>query len=120
MLPENFRGSVPTLITPFMPDGGVDWPALDLLIDFHIACGCAGLFSPCLSSEMFEMSMIERLAIATRVSQRVAGRCAVLSTGTYGGTIEKMAADVRAMAACCDAVVVVRIHFLVLSSCLPI
>ena len=56
---------------------------------------------------MFELSAEERLALATRVHKRAAGRCAVLGTGTYGGTVEEMAADVRAMGACCDAVVVV-------------
>jgi len=102
-----FGGSVPTLITPFTPDSQIDWPALDRLVEWHIASGCTGLFSPCLSSEMFQLSADERLALAQRVHSKAAGRCAVLATGTYGGSVEEMAACINEMAKCCDAVVVV-------------
>ena len=68
-----------------------DWPALERLVEWHIASGCAGIFSPCLSSEMFQLSAEERLALAQRVHSQAAGRCAVLATGTYGGTVEEMA-----------------------------
>ena len=102
-----FGGSVPTLITPFDEDGRIDWPAVDMLVEYHIAAGCAGIFSPCLSSEMYELSPEERLELAERVHARAAGRCAVLATGTYGGSLEEMAETVKAMAARCDAVVVV-------------
>ena len=104
---ESFCGSVPTLITPFGEDGRIDWPAVDMLVEYHIAAGCAGIFSPCLSSEMYELSPEERLELAERVYARAAGRCAVLATGTYGGSLEEMAETVKAMSTRCDAVVVV-------------
>ena len=98
---------MPTLITPFDEAGGIDWSSLDQLIEWHIASGAKGIFSPCLSSEMFELSAAERVKLAKYVHKQVRGRCAVMSTGTYGGTVEAMAKDVNEMGACCDAVVLV-------------
>ena len=53
---------------------------VDRLVEFHIASGCAGIFSPCLSSEMFELTPDERTALAARVHKAAAGRCAVVAT----------------------------------------
>ena len=103
MLPQ---GSIPTMITPFGSDGKVDWISADKLVEWYLAAGCVGVFAPCLSSEMFDLSPEERLAFATRVKKVVGKRGVVVSTGTYGGPIEEQAAFVKKMGKCCDAVVV--------------
>ena len=103
MLPP---GCIVTMITPFAADGSIDYGAIDSLIEWYIASGCVGIFMPCLSSEMFDLTDNERLELAERVSKRVAGRIVVVATGTYGGPIEMQAKTVNAMAAHCDAVVV--------------
>jgi len=41
----------------------------------------AGIFSVCLSSEMFQLSNEERLAIARRVVEKAAGRVPVVAGG---------------------------------------
>merc|ERR550532_2091384 len=108
-------GAIVTAITPFTPDGSaIDYATLDRLVDWYLASGCAGIFSPCLSSEMFQLSPEERLELAGHVSQRVRQQCTgagaeapvVVGTGTYGGPIEEQASFVNQMAAVCDAVVV--------------
>ena len=99
-------GCIVTMVTPFDSSGGVDLATCDRLVEWYIASGCVGIFSPCLSSEMFDLSEAERLAVAERVKARVAGRVCVVGTGTYGGSIDEQAAFVVKMAAHCDAVVV--------------
>ena len=103
MLPD---GCIPTLITPFDGKGGIDYDAVDALVEWHMASGCVGLFSPCLSSEMFELTPEERLGLAAHVKKRLGGRGVCVATGTYGGSIEDQAEFVNQLAPWCDAVVV--------------
>ena len=103
MLPH---GSIPTMITPFTDEGKIDYVAVDKLVEWYLQSGCVGIFTPCLSSEMFELSPSERLELAAHVKKAVGKRGVVVSTGTYGGPIEDQAAFVVRMGKCCDAVVV--------------
>ncbi len=70
------------MLTPFRPGGRVNWAALDELVDWYAAAGAAGLFAVCLSSEMFELTPEERLAVARRVVKR-ARPLPVVATGTF-------------------------------------
>ena len=100
-------GSIPTMITPFCVDGSVDYETVDKLVEWYILSGCVGIFSPCLSSEMFELSEEERLALAQRIAVAVGDRdIVVVSTGTYGGPLEDQASFINKISAHCDAVVV--------------
>jgi 4-hydroxy-tetrahydrodipicolinate synthase len=103
-------GSFPTMITPFTVDGAIDWTMLGRLVDWYIAAGSVGLFSPCLSSEFYHLTDDERVELARRVRGFAAGRALVVATGNYGGPIESQAEMVRRMAPCCDAVVIVTCH----------
>lgn len=98
-------GSIVTLITPFLPSGGIDYDSIDRLIEWHFKCGTKGIFCPCLSSEMFDLTDDERLSIAKHVMEKVAGRMVVVSCGTYGGELQTQASFVTKMAVFCDAVV---------------
>ena len=83
-------------------------PAWTRSTDWYIANGSTGLFAVCLSSEMYDLSDYERLALARRVVGRAGGRAAVVATGTFGGSLEAQAASIRAMAETgVDAVVVI-------------
>ena len=99
-------GSYVTLITPFTSDGGIDWPAFDKLVDWHVRSGSKGVFTPCLSSEMFELAPAERLELARRARARAPSGVRVVACGTYGGAIAEQAKFVNALAPLCDAVVV--------------
>jgi 4-hydroxy-tetrahydrodipicolinate synthase len=83
---------------------------LSRLVDWYIAAGSVGLFSPCLSSEFYHLTDDERVELARRVKSVAAGRALVVATGNYGGSIESQAEMVRRMAPCCDAVVIVTCH----------
>jgi 4-hydroxy-tetrahydrodipicolinate synthase len=95
------------MLTAFHDDGAIDWPGVDALTDWYIENGSTGLFAVCLSSEMYDLSDYERLALARRVVGRAAGRVPVVATGTFGGPVEVQATSVRAVAASGVAAVVV-------------
>jgi len=57
-------GVYPTMITPYQEDGRIDWAALEALVEWHIERGVAGYFAVCQSSEMFHLSLRERLELA--------------------------------------------------------
>jgi 4-hydroxy-tetrahydrodipicolinate synthase len=97
------------MITPFLsdPSKSVDWQALDLLTDWYINSGCAGLFAVCLSSEMFQLSNEERVEIARRVAERAGGRVPVVAGATFGGRLEEQAELMKETGKHVDAVVII-------------
>lgn len=59
----------PVMLTPFTERGEVDYNALERLIAFYEAGGCSGLFAICQSSEIFSLSLEERVKIADFVKR---------------------------------------------------
>jgi 4-hydroxy-tetrahydrodipicolinate synthase len=66
-----FSGSLVAIVTPMTADGGLDWPAWDRLLDFHVAEGTDGIVvagttgeSPVLSFE--EIEELTQRAVARR------------------------------------------------------
>lgn len=91
-------GLYPVMLTPFYANGAIDWDGLDILTEWYLQAGAAGLFSVCLSSEMYDLTPDERLAVAARVVKRANGRVPVLATGTFGGSVTQQAGFIRRMA----------------------
>ena len=60
----------PTMITPFTAENAVDYDGVDALVEWYWKNGCDGIFAVCQSSEMFFLSLEERVAIARRVVRR--------------------------------------------------
>lgn len=85
------RGFIPVMLTPFHDDLSVDYSTLQSLCDYYIEQGAVGLFANCLSSEMYELTDEERMAVIKTVVDQTAGRVSVVATGTFGGNIEEMA-----------------------------
>ncbi len=85
------RGFIPVMLTPFHDDLSVDYVTLRQLCDYYIDNGAVGLFANCLSSEMYELSVQERLAVIKTVVDQTAERVPVVATGTFQGSIEEMA-----------------------------
>lgn len=79
-------GEWPTMLTPFR-DGAVDYPALEALVEWYIAHGVSGLFAVCQSSEMFFLSLEERVGIARFVNEKAAGRVPVICLRPHLGLI---------------------------------
>lgn len=99
MQKEFSRGVWPVMLTPFTPNGRVDYLALDQLVDWYIDRGVSGLFAVCQSSEMFCLSLEERCSISRHVVQHTGGRVCVVASGHVAETLEEQAAELDAIAA---------------------
>ncbi len=60
-----------TMITPYLSDGGVDYEAVKKYVDWYYKKGLDGIFAVCQSSEIFYLTLEERVKINKTVWQRV-------------------------------------------------
>lgn len=86
---------IPVMLTPFKDNGEIDFNGLTELTEFYIKSGASGLFSNCLSSEMFELTEQERLQVVKHVVNVAGGAVRVVATGTFGGEIQTQADFVK-------------------------
>jgi Dihydrodipicolinate synthase/N-acetylneuraminate lyase len=95
MLNRKKREFIPVMLTPFKDNGQIDFNGLTELTEFYIKSGASGLFSNCLSSEMFELTEQERLHIVKHVVNVTGGAVRVVASGTFGGKIQTQADFVK-------------------------
>ena len=82
---KRFPGGVwPVMLTPFTEENQVDYPALKELVEWYIKNGVDGLFAVCQSSEMFKLTLKERVTAAAKVKEYAAGRVPVIASGGAG------------------------------------
>ena len=62
-------GAYPTMVTPFQADGSVDYGAVRALTEWYYEKGCEGIFASCQSSEIFELSLYDRVHLAKTVKE---------------------------------------------------
>ena len=86
------------MLTPFTDNNSVDYESLGKLVDWYIENGVAGLFADCQSSEMFFLSLEERVKIASFVKERAAGRVPVVASGHISESLEDQAEELNAIA----------------------
>jgi 4-hydroxy-tetrahydrodipicolinate synthase len=79
--PRSIRGVIPVMLTPFHPDGSIDFEGLDNLTEWYLSKGADALFAVCQSSEMEFLTLDEKVAISRRVVRRVNGRVPVIASG---------------------------------------
>ncbi len=79
-------GVFPTMITPYTDSNKVDYEALEEMIEWYVRNNVQGLFAVCQSSEMFFLSLEERVKIASFVKKKSKGRVSVVASGhiSYG------------------------------------
>lgn len=101
-------GVWPTMVTPFTEDNKIDYEALERLIEWYIDKGVAGLFAVCQSSEMFYLSLEERVELAAFVKKKAAGRVPVIASGHISESYEQQVEELQAIAAAgVDALVLI-------------
>ena len=61
------NGVYPTMITPYDEKGNVDYGAVKALVEWYWEKGCEGIFASCQSSEIFRLSLKDRLGLAKTV-----------------------------------------------------
>lgn len=66
---HHYQGVWPVMITPFTADGEIDYASLERLIAWYEQGGATGLFAACQSSEIFYLSLRERVELVRFVKQ---------------------------------------------------
>ena len=96
----------PVMLTPFTEDGAVDYASLERLIAWYENNGVSGLFAVCQSSEMFSLSLRERVGVARFVKEHA--RVPVIASGHVSADREDQLDEIRRVAdAGVDAVVLI-------------
>lgn len=94
-------GAWPVMLTPYTQDAKqVDYEALSELTRWYIDNGCLGLFADCQSSEIFTLSLDERVKILKTVLKASAGRVSVVASGHISDSLEDQAKELSAIADC--------------------
>lgn len=87
------------MLTPFTKNNEVDYPALGQMVEWYIENGVSGLFAVCQSSEIFHLTLEERVGIARWVKKKVAGRVPIIASGHVSDDFEKQVEELNAMVA---------------------
>ena len=98
MTKEFPNGVYPVMLTPFTENNEVDYEALGKLIDWYIEKGVNGLFADCQSSEMFFLSLKERVKIGEFVKKHADGCVPVVTSGHISDSLEDQAKELTAIA----------------------
>jgi len=93
-----------TMITPYMKDGSVDYTTAEKYVDWYFENGLTGIFAICQSSEIFYLTLEERIELNKRVYKRAKEleekhnkRFTVVSSGHISDTLEEQAKELNAV-----------------------
>lgn len=92
------NGVWPTMVTPFTLTNEIDYEALERVVDWYIKHQVNGLFAVCQSSEMFRLSLEERVGIAAFVKEKASGRVPVIASGHISDSHEDQLKELSLMA----------------------
>jgi 4-hydroxy-tetrahydrodipicolinate synthase len=70
MLDQTANGVFTIAVTPFLPDGAIDWDSIDRMVDFYIAQGATGLTILGMMGEAGKLTASESLDVVKRVIAR--------------------------------------------------
>lgn len=98
MLQDAGGGVWPTMITPFTESNEIDYVVLERLIEWYIAHGVDGLFAVCQSSEMFYLTLEERVQLAAFVKEKAGGRVPVIASGHISDREEDQVTELKRLA----------------------
>jgi 4-hydroxy-tetrahydrodipicolinate synthase len=92
------------MITPYKKDGSIDYNTAEKYVDFYFESGIDGIFAVCQSSEIFYLTLEERVELNRRVYARAKAlerdsgrRFTVVSSGHVSDTIEGQAEELNAV-----------------------
>ncbi len=87
-----FRGCLVAIVTPMTADGGLDWPAWDRLLDFHMREGTDGIVVAGTTGESPTLALDEIVELTRRAVARCSGKLKVIvGAGTHStsGTVAR-------------------------------
>lgn len=93
-----------TMITPYNTDGSVDYKTTEKYVDWYFENGLTGIFAICQSSEIFYLSLEEKLKInhtvynrAKELEKKHNKKFTIVSSGHTSDTIEEQAKELNAV-----------------------
>ncbi len=93
-------GVYPTMITPYKKDGSVDIETAEKYVRWYFEKGCAGIFALCHSSESWNLSLEEKLALNSMVYRTAkelekdhGRKFNIVTSGHTADTVEQQAYD---------------------------
>lgn len=95
---SRFTGIIPPVVTPFTPDGAIDFASLDRVVEHLLDGGMHGLFLMGSSGEVAYLTDDQRVQLVEHVVQKVAGRVPVLA-GAIDTTQARVIEQARRMVA---------------------
>ena len=91
------KGLWPVMLTPFTAEGEIDYPSLERLIAWYEENGATGLFAACQSSEIFFLSLKERVELVKFVKAHA--HVPVIASGHTAYGLQDQAEEMRQIAA---------------------
>ena len=104
-------GSLVALVTPMDSRGGLDWVALERLIDFHLEQGTDGIVAVGTTGESATLDMSEHKEAIRRVVEQVAGRIPVIAGTGANSTREAVELTEAARSVGADACLLVTPYY---------
>ena len=105
--PARLKGSIVPLVTPFDAEGGIDWDALERLVEWQIDAGSHGISVTGTTGEPSALTLAERRQVIDHVVRLIRGRRPfVPGTGT-NNLEETVGLTAHAASAGADAVLVI-------------
>ena len=89
-----------TMITPYKADGTIDYDTACKYVDWYYENGLTGIFAVCQSSEIFYLSLEERVELNRRVYERAKSldpNFLVVSSGHVSDSLEDQAKELNAI-----------------------
>jgi len=93
LMTKNKKEVWPVMLTPFTDTGEIDYTGLHALIEWYETAGVHGLFAVCQSSEMFFLSLEERIKLATFVKKHA--KVPVIASGHISPDIPSQIDELR-------------------------
>ena len=100
-------GIFPTMVTPYKKDGEVDYQGVEALVEWYWKKGCDGIFAVCQSSEIFFLTLEERVKIGKTVVEKAKALAVqdksrkpmkIVVSGHISNEFEKQVEELTAMA----------------------
>ncbi len=106
-----FSGSIVALVTPMEADGSVAWPALEALVDWHIAEGTSAIVAVGTTGESATLDVEEHQQVVAAVVKQAAGRVPVIAGTGANSTREAVELTEAARALGADACLLVTPYY---------
>ena len=90
----------PTMITPYKKDGSIDFETAEKYVEWYYENGMDGIFSVCQSSEIFFLSLEERVELNRRVykkAKELDENFIIVSSGHVSDSLEDQAKELNAI-----------------------